>query len=669
MAVNVSNEYEYIDIVNGDNTNRHYLKDKVARNMIVVSDTEPTDENTKIWIKTATDDPIELITREDLESLDGGTNLTNIVPAYDENSFYSYGNVVSYQGKVYKCIANVEIITGAFNPAKWTETDVYTATRDSANQYTNDRFFGSVASRFDPMISYHTGDYVYSNNNLYKFTTDYTPTAQITTAAQQVTLTSQLQAIKNTANKSTNNNYKVCALKPTFIVGRQLSSNGNTASNTKRSVTNDFIHALKGSVIAPNDNTVQYNIAFYQYPRTSSFVSYQSMITDGSSYTITDDCYIKIGIGYKDTSKLADQALASNFTFTLLQPVEPVPFIYNMEPSVIQDTVAIRDFGTTSTATAAERVNALYTAYDNLMALYPHWVSKEILGQDASNTYDIVCYTINSHTDSYYESSTPFVVPHLKILLLTDIHGAEIGIPYDTYKFIKTLLEQHSSGPLARIWEYCTIKIIPTCNPWGYGNKSNFNVNSVNLNRNFPTSDWTASGEVGDADYPGPTGGSEAETQIIMQFIKDNPDACCLFNLHNCQSFSDGHILGYVTSAYDIDSRVALSVFHSLDNICKSTWSYLLADGSNSDQINTYNYNLFRVSNARKVGTMDKWAAWECGVHGYLLETAPTLGDSWNSNNIVDIQNINVTTLTNLIAGVVSQNKDMLTDNTESVLS
>jgi len=40
-----------------------------------------------------------------------------------------------------------------------------------------------VASRFDPMISYHTGDYVYSNNNLYKFTTDYTPTAQITTAA------------------------------------------------------------------------------------------------------------------------------------------------------------------------------------------------------------------------------------------------------------------------------------------------------------------------------------------------------------------------------------------------------------------------------------------------------------------------------------------------------
>jgi len=340
-----------------------------------------------------------------------------------------------------------------------------------------------------------------------------------------------------------------------------------------------------------------------------------------------------------------------------------------MEPSVIQDTVAIRDFGTTSTATAAERVNALYTAYDNLMALYPHWVSKEILGQDASNTYDIVCYTINSHTDSYYESSTPFVVPHLKILLLTDIHGAEIGIPYDTYKFIKTLLEQHSSGPLARIWEYCTIKIIPTCNPWGYGNKSNFNVNSVNLNRNFPTSDWTASGEVGDADYPGPTGGSEAETQIIMQFIKDNPDACCLFNLHNCQSFSDGHILGYVTSAYDIDSRVALSVFHSLDNICKSTWSYLLADGSNSDQINTYNYNLFRVSNARKVGTMDKWAAWECGVHGYLLETAPTLGDSWNSNNIVDIQNINVTTLTNLIAGVVSQNKDMLTDNTESVLS
>jgi len=34
MAIITSNEYDHIDVVNGSNTNRHYIKDTTARNSI-----------------------------------------------------------------------------------------------------------------------------------------------------------------------------------------------------------------------------------------------------------------------------------------------------------------------------------------------------------------------------------------------------------------------------------------------------------------------------------------------------------------------------------------------------------------------------------------------------------------------------------------------------------
>lgn len=52
----------------------------------------------------------------------GSADITVTVPAYSASSTYNTGTVVFYDGKIY--VANENGITGAWNPAKWTLTNL-----------------------------------------------------------------------------------------------------------------------------------------------------------------------------------------------------------------------------------------------------------------------------------------------------------------------------------------------------------------------------------------------------------------------------------------------------------------------------------------------------------------------------------------------------------------
>lgn len=73
--------------------------------------------------------------------------------------------------------------------------------------------------------------------------------------------------------------------------------------------------------------------------------------------------------------------------------------------------------------------------------------------------------------------------------------------------------------------------LVPELNPDGVLYKTRYNANNIDLNRNFPTVDWTA--EILNPRYPpGPSAGSEPETQAFLNLWNARPIEF-IFSLHS----------------------------------------------------------------------------------------------------------------------------------------
>ncbi|MGZ3725050.1 MAG: DUF2817 domain-containing protein [Pseudobdellovibrio sp.] len=111
-----------------------------------------------------------------------------------------------------------------------------------------------------------------------------------------------------------------------------------------------------------------------------------------------------------------------------------------------------------------------------------------------------------------------------KILVISLIHGDETG-----------------AGSLGRFWlerlqkvdARNSWRIIPVANPDGVNKKTRTNANGIDLNRNFPTVDWSTdaikywekSTQKNPRRFPGYAAGGEVETQCLMKQLEDyKPD-------------------------------------------------------------------------------------------------------------------------------------------------
>jgi protein MpaA len=74
-----------------------------------------------------------------------------------------------------------------------------------------------------------------------------------------------------------------------------------------------------------------------------------------------------------------------------------------------------------------------------------------------------------------------------KILFVGGMHGDEKSSVYTLNSFIDDLERNYSSIPADK-----TVIVIPNSNPDGFIASSRVNINNVDLNRNFPTNDWTS---------------------------------------------------------------------------------------------------------------------------------------------------------------------------------
>lgn len=443
-----------------------------------------------------------------------------------------------------------------------------------------------------------------------------------------------------------------------FIAGG-ISSNGTVNDSAQNRVrSQNYIWAKCGSTISvKSGSSATFNVAAYSGTDTSTLLSYRGMSSE--MYTVTQDCYIRFGFTATDTSD-PDAVAASTIDLRII--VDTLPDIRaeidNMMLShgiPITDAIGAEyDFdGDFVNPYVENKINTLYQLWDALATDYPDFVSVETLGQDASGTYDIRCYTIKSYTDKPKSAVVPR--DNLKIVWMGGIHGTENHMLFAAYAFFKDLLDNHNAKDILRmLWNNCTFMVVPVINPWGVDNNSKFNCNGVNLNRNFNASWDSSSSENGSAPE------SEIETQIAVDFIKANTDAFIVVNAHNSSSVTDAGGVGYTASNFYTDNLYSNLIGRKIDTALKTKFPFICAEVPDWKQ-----KNLWYTLQSTNKGTMDKWFNYALGLHGFLLELCPSMGTDFPSGSNEIVQKINTICIGIVLSTFVQQNRDILADDTQ----
>lgn len=195
----------------------------------------------------------------------------------------------------------------------------------------------------------------------------------------------------------------------------------------------------------------------------------------------------------------------------------------------------------------------IYEIYDELVAKYPDFVAKKVLG-------NVFGWDLNSYSfrGPLPENTSSFEIPRFKICLVSSIHGYEQGSAWTAAHFFRLLMEDTSDPNLAFLRRNVVFEVIPVANPSGFSRNVRCNDNGVDLNRNFEK-DFVYDMDRNSKYWGGEAPCSETETQLIMQFIREHTDAQVVIDYHN---IAKGWPLLYVYGETDVS--LARSVFTAL---------------------------------------------------------------------------------------------------------
>lgn len=234
-----------------------------------------------------------------------------------------------------------------------------------------------------------------------------------------------------------------------------------------------------------------------------------------------------------------------------------------------------------------------YNEWDSFVANYPDWVTKV----DCSEAETDLGITAPSYLEGYpiymYKfipkrcgSNSQNTMSRLKIMLVAGVHSNEKLGMFLLINFFKMLAENFSSDGTARqLRTMVDFYVIPCLNSWGYDStpvsgvaiRGRQNGNGVNLNRNFPTKDWVASGSPTDSggNYTGASAGSEYETKICMYYANQiNPDS--FFDLHAGGMNTQG-----AYGSVQIHESVSEEIFSMLVGMSRNIINRWMLDNSN----------------------------------------------------------------------------------------
>lgn len=365
-------------------------------------------------------------------------------------------------------------------------------------------------------------------------------------------------------------------------------------------------------------------------------------------YTVTkDECkYIRIAATKTDESDFDEESAAefgSNFTVTQT-------FLHSRAVGKYVSLIK-EDFhydGAVEEYSEQNKLSTIYAKWEELATNYPAIVQKTVLGEVGGKeirSYRITptCSVLNTMDVAGF-SSEP-----LKILFISCVHGNEGTIALDDFTMFKNLVENHTPRVL---WNNCVFEVIPVANPVGYDANSRLNGNGININRNFPVG-WVYADKTEDPyNASGDAPCSEYETNLLMDFVKANPDAFLVLNRHGTDPWGVDGKEGYAASAYQAEIDTAIASACATDTMLRDIY----------EDINVISPNncIFSVAHGSRFnGSFDRWFN-HIGYHGYLLEychrtnTEPPIIDNDN------VRRVGITAIANLLCDSVLNNRNIL---------
>lgn len=127
-------------------------------------------------------------------------------------------------------------------------------------------------------------------------------------------------------------------------------------------------------------------------------------------------------------------------------------------------------------------------------------------------------------TIELYSSKKDLLFKNKPILIVGGVHGDE---PEGVWLCLK-LLEHIRSVSLTSHTDWL---LIPCLNPDGHAKNQRTNGNGVDLNRNFPSPDWSPTFKE-PRYFPGPHPKSEIETQALIELI-ESTKPCLIIHCHS----------------------------------------------------------------------------------------------------------------------------------------
>ena len=289
----------------------------------------------------------------------------------------------------------------------------------------------------------------------------------------------------------------------------------------------------KGSkVVATSSGGVKINFGYKLSESDTGLSGFKTF--NYQTIVIDQDCIMYLGVvNFPTAQYLKNDSLLDNVAFDL--------YVVDFETKYRKD----RAFGsvpfghyegqhtdTTGWNNNTSDIDAIYSAFDSLVTESNGWLTKKDLGV-AYDTYHMFQY--DTVPVGLHAGSDGINIP--KVAIVCCEHGNEKMSAYAMHYLMFDLIHNPSKNPiLYYLRSNCAISFVPIANPWGFINKSRLNENGVNLNRNFPTYNWDEysdeTSDVGGINYKGTAPASETQTQLIIQFLRNNFDAVFAIDLH-----------------------------------------------------------------------------------------------------------------------------------------